>query len=197
MTAGAVRVEALRGDAIAPRLDALARLRIAVFRDWPYLYDGDLGYERDYLAAYAAPGAVVVGAFHGDAMVGAATAAPLDDHADDFAGAIEAIGRDPSEVYYLAESVLRPDYRGLGIGHRFFDAREAEGRALGRRFAAFCSVIRPNGHPARPADARTHDAFWCGRGYAPIRGAVATFRWRDVGEAEQTAKRLQFWGRPL
>jgi hypothetical protein len=25
-------------------------LRIAVFRDWPYLYDGSLEYEREYLA---------------------------------------------------------------------------------------------------------------------------------------------------
>jgi hypothetical protein len=27
-------------------LDDLARLRIAVFADWPYLYEGDAAYER-------------------------------------------------------------------------------------------------------------------------------------------------------
>ena len=37
----------LTGDAVAGALDDLARLRIAVFRDWPYLYDGDVAYERD------------------------------------------------------------------------------------------------------------------------------------------------------
>ena len=52
----------LTGDSVGAVLDDLARLRIAVFRDWPYLYDGDPAYERDYLRAYQSPGAVVVAA---------------------------------------------------------------------------------------------------------------------------------------
>ena len=197
MSAGAVRTRALRGDAIAPHLDALAALRIAVFRDWPYLYDGDMAYERDYLRAYAAPGAVVVGAFADGRMVGAATAAPMERHADALGAPLAAVGWDPAGVYYLAESVLLPEHRGRGLGHRFFDAREREARALGRDRAVFCAVVRPDDHPARPAEARDHDAFWRGRGYAPLPGAVATFRWRDVGAAEATAKPLQLWGRTL
>ena len=190
-------VRALRGGEIAPHLDALARLRIAVFRDWPYLYDGDAGYERRYLRAYAEPGALVVGAFADDEMVGAATAAPMERHASDLARPLAAMGHDPRTVYYLAESVLRPAWRGRGLGHRFFDAREAEARAQGRTVAAFCAVIRPDDHPARPDGARSHDAFWRGRGYAPVAGAVAAFAWRDVGEAAETTKRLQVWARRL
>ena len=42
-------------------LPDLARLRITVFRDWPYLYDGTLDYEQEYLAKFAAAkGAVCV-----------------------------------------------------------------------------------------------------------------------------------------
>ncbi|HEX2082701.1 MAG TPA: GNAT family N-acetyltransferase, partial [Xanthomonadaceae bacterium] len=49
------------GAAVRPHLDAVARLRMAVFRDWPYLYEGDMDYERDYLSAYArSPGSVFV-----------------------------------------------------------------------------------------------------------------------------------------
>ncbi|MEM9795192.1 MAG: GNAT family N-acetyltransferase [Pseudomonadota bacterium] len=190
-----VEIRTLRGAEIAPHLEALATLRIAVFRDWPYLYDGDMDYERDYLRAYQAEGALVVGAFDGDRMVGAATAAPMEDHAQDFASAFA--GQEPSDIYYLAESVLLPDWRGQGLGHRFFDAREDAGRALGRARACFCSVIRPDDHPARPAAPRTYDHFWRGRGYAPLPGVTATFQWRDVGTAEETAKRLQFWSKAL
>ena len=32
--------------------DDLARLRIEVFRDFPYLYEGDLDYERQYLSTF-------------------------------------------------------------------------------------------------------------------------------------------------
>ena len=35
-------LEILSGAALLPHLDDVARLRIAVFRDWPYLYDGTL-----------------------------------------------------------------------------------------------------------------------------------------------------------
>ena len=68
---------------IEAALDDLARLRIAVFADWPYLYEGDAAYEARYLSHFAAsPGAVVVAARDADGrMVGAATVAPLADHA--------------------------------------------------------------------------------------------------------------------
>ena len=48
-----VEIRPVTGIAVDPWLDALAELRIAVFRDYPYLYDGDLNYERRYLDRYA------------------------------------------------------------------------------------------------------------------------------------------------
>ena len=193
-----MRVEALTGAALAAALDDVARLRIAVFRDWPYLYDGDFAYERRYLEPYrTSPGAILVGAFDGEALVGAATGTPMEDHADDFAAAFAGTGVDLSEIFYCAESVLLPDYRGQGVGHRFFDIREAHARALGRRHVAFCAVQRPEDHPARPAGYRPLDDFWRARGYTPLQGVVAHFGWRDIGEQAETKKPLQFWMRAL
>ncbi len=192
-----VQVRALTGAALEAALDDVARLRIAVFRDWPYLYDGDLDYERGYLRAYASPGAVVIGAFDGARLVGASTGAPMADHAEDFARAFADRPEPLSQIFYCAESVLLPDYRGRGLGHAFFDAREDHARQLGHRYSAFCSVIRPADHPARPAGYRPLDAFWSARGYAPLPGVIAHFRWKDIGQTEQTDHALQFWMRPL
>jgi GNAT superfamily N-acetyltransferase len=99
------------------------------------------------------------------------------------------------QIFYFAESVLLPDYRGQGIGHRFFDLREAHAMAMGRRYAAFCSVIRPDDHPMRPADYAPLDPFWRKRGFRPLEGVVAQFHWTDLGQPARTAKRLQFWAR--
>jgi Acetyltransferase (GNAT) family. len=193
-----MRVEALSGPALEAALDEVARLRIAVFRDWPYLYDGSLDYERAYMAPYRDNArAVVAGAFDGDRLVGAATGTPMEDHDEDFAAAFAGTGLALSDIFYCAESVLLPEYRGRGIGHRFFDIREAKAAALGRRHVAFCGVQRPADHPTRPAGYRPLDAFWRARGYAPLPGVVAHFRWKDLGEAEETAKPLQFWIRDL
>ena len=193
-----ISVRALRGAALEAALDDVARLRIAVFRDWPYLYDGSLEYEREYLSTYRdSEGALLVGAFFGDVLVGASTSTPMEDHAGEFAAPMQGRGVPLERILYGAESVLLPEYRGKGIGHRFFDLREDHARALGRTHVAFCSVMRPADHPLQPATYRTNDAFWQGRGYAPVPGAVAEFSWKDLGEAGETVKPLQFWMRAL
>lgn len=193
-----MKIAVLRGDALARTLPDVARLRIEVFRDWPYLYDGDLRYEERYLQSYReSPEAIVVGAYDGESLVGASTGTPLADHADDFARAFEGSGVALEDVFYGAESVLLPAYRGQGIGHAFSDLREAHARQLGFTRFCFCAVQRPDDHPARPDTYRPLDAFWRGRGFAPLPGVVATFDWKDTGEAEQTAKPLQFWIKDL
>ncbi len=194
----ALRIETLTGAALDAALEDVARLRIEVFRAWPYLYDGDLAYERDYLQSYRdSAGAVVVGAFDGDRLVGAATGTPLSDHAEDFAAAFATSGLDLDEIFYCAESVLLAAYRGQGAGHGFFDAREGHARALGFKRCAFCAVQRPTEHPLRPADYAPLDPFWHKRGYAPLPGVVAAFSWKDVDQEAETRKPLQFWLRDL
>jgi GNAT superfamily N-acetyltransferase len=193
-----IDIRALTGPALETALDDVARLRITVFREWPYLYDGDAAYERAYLQAYRdSDQAILVGAFDGDTLVGASTGAPLSGHAEDFAAAFEGHPYALNDIFYCAESVLLPGYRGQGIGHRFFDLREAHARALGFTYSAFCGVTRPNDHPARPATYRPLGPFWRARGYRPLTGAVAQFAWKDLGQDEETLKPLQFWIRSL
>ena len=193
-----VEVRALQGAELEAHLDGVARLRIAVFRDWPYLYDGTLDYEREYLKTYRDnPGALLVGAFDDGVLVGASTSTFMEDHAEGFAAPLRQIGLPAGSILYGAESVLLPDYRGQGLGHRFFDLREDHARAHGRSHVAFCSVLRPDDHPARPDSYRTNDAFWQGRGYAPLPGVLAEFAWKDVGDRTESVKPLQFWMRSL
>ncbi len=193
-----IRLENLTGADLSDAIEDIARLRIAVFRDWPYLYDGDLEYERRYLQSYElSDAAIVIGVYDGDWLVGASTGAPLADHAGDFQEAFESSGIDLKTTYYCGESVLLPRYRGRGIGQEFFDRREAYARGLGYRNICFCAVIRPPDHPLRPSQYRPLEGFWEGRGYARLPGVVAHFSWKDVDQAGETVKPLQFWLRSL
>lgn len=193
-----IDVRPLRGPDLEAVLDAVAGLRITVFRDWPYLYDGSPDYEREYLRAYRDNAeALIVGAFHDGRLVGASTSTPMEEHSPEFAAPFEALGIPTASILYGAESVLLRPYRGIGLGHRFIDLREAHARALGRSHVAFCSVIRPDDHPARPAVYRSNDAFWRGRGYDTVPGAIARFSWKDLGDTAETEKPLQFWMRQL
>lgn len=191
-------VEPLTGDDIAAAIPALARLRIAVFAEWPYLYAGDLAYEERYLSGFAAEeGALLVVARDGGTIVGASTASPLTGQDDDIRAPVAAAGHDLARICYFGESVLLPEYRGRGLGHAFFDAREEHTRTLGLTAAMFASVIRPANHTARPDDYRPLDAFWQARGYAPVAGLTCAIAWKDHGEEAEAPKPLQFWSRSL
>ena len=191
-------IETLAGEAAATAIPDLARLRVAVFREWPYLYDGDLAYERRYLRKYAdLPEATLVVARHGGRIVGAATALPLARTEEVLQAPFRAAGLDPRDWYYFGESVLEREFRGRGVGVAFFAAREARARALGYRHAAFCGVVRPDDHPARPAGYVPLDSFWRKRGYARRPELAASFSWKDLGDAGATAKPMAFWTREL
>lgn len=184
---------------VRPHLDAVAALRIAVFRDWPYLYDGDAGYERHYLATYAQSArSLFVLAFDGARVVGASTGIPLADETEAIRAPCIAAGRAVRDIFYFGESVLLPEYRGRGLGHRFFDEREAHARRLGGfTTTAFCRVERGDDDPRRPADYRPNDAFWRKRGYAPVPGLRCALEWPEVGAAASVTHALQFWTRGL
>ncbi|MBK9072823.1 MAG: GNAT family N-acetyltransferase [Myxococcales bacterium] len=186
------------GAAIAPYLADLARLRIEVFRDFPYLYEGTMAYEEGYLKGYAAAADhLVVLALDGDNVVGASTAMPLLAHGDDVAAPLAAAGYDPATIFYFGESVLAPAYRGRGVGHAFFDERERFGRARGFLRAAFCAVERPNDHPLRPPAYAPLDAFWQRRGYVRHPDVRTSFTWQDIDEAAPSAKPMVFWTKAL
>jgi GNAT superfamily N-acetyltransferase len=193
-----VRVEPLMGSRLTAHLPDLARLRIEVFRAYPYLYDGDLDYEQRYLTAFGASrDAVIVAAFDGDTIVGASTAAPLAGMLDDITAPFRARSEDMSRHFYFGESVLRPSHRGRGIGVRFFELREAQARVHHARVAAFCGVIRPDDHPARPKNYVPLDEFWRHRGYAPEPGVICHLGWKEIGERKETPKPMQFWTKRL
>lgn len=193
-----LRIEQLRGEQIATQLDALAALRIAVFREWPYLYEGSLDYEKRYLDVYlrcARSLAILV--WDGIACVGASTVLPLRDAEPAAQQPFIEQGQALDRVDYFGESIILRPYRGGGLGVKFFELREAHAREQGLSLCAFCSVDRPAQHPAKPGDYVPNDAFWTRRGYHKAPQMQASFSWPDIGEAQSTAKRMTFWLRDL
>lgn len=191
-------IETLSGETTRPVIGQLAALRVEVFREFPYLYEGDPKYERTYLAKYAGiPDGTIVVARDGADVVGASTALPLAKAGDDAARPFLAAGIDLNSVYYFGESVLRRSYRGRGLGVAFFERREARAKELGFETAAFCAVERPPDHPRRPKDYVPLDAFWAKRGYTRRPDLSTNFTWQDLDGRAESPKPMVFWTKRL
>ncbi len=190
-----IRIERRSGADLIPFITDLAHLRIQVFRDFPYLYDGDLGYEKKYLQTYIdKPDSVIVLALDGGQVVGASTALPMRDETEELQRPFIEHGYDLNQVFYCSESVLDKNYRGLGIGVRFFAEREAHAAALGGfKHITFCCVERPADHPRRPADYQPLDTFWHKRGYFKHPELRTEYVWKDLDDTEETPKPMTFW----
>lgn len=183
------------GHEVAGHLEDAARLRISVFREFPYLYDGDQAAEREYLTGYAAsPGSVFALAESEGRVVGVSTGLPLEAADAAFREPFEAAEMNPAEWFYFGESVLAPEWRGRGIGHRFFDERETHARSLGFARTCFCAVERSPAHPLRPPGYHANDGFWHRRGYRKQPALRARFSWRQIDSAgTEVENELAFW----
>ena len=193
--ASSLHLQRFSGSAINAWLPDLARLRIQVFREFPYLYQGSLGYEEHYLQTYVnAPDSVMVLAQDDGRVVGASSGLPLTAETPNLIEPFLAQGYDPQRVFYYGESVLLPEYRGRGLGKGFFVEREAHVRTLGRfDWACFCAVERPVDHPRRPADYTPLDALWNQQGFVKHPELHTTFSWQDLDETTESPKPMGFW----
>ena len=173
----------------------LGKLRIAVFNDYPYLYEGTLEHELAYLEIYSnSPRSFLFAVFDKEKMVGATTCIPIIAESENIKKPFLDAGFDLDKLFYFGESILLPEYRGIGIGHRFFDEREAHVRSFKEYdYTCFCSVDRGQVHPMKPVDYRPNDAFWIKRNYIKKEALSCEMTWLDVGEKEETIKSLTFW----
>ena len=183
------------GEEIESVFDDFAQLRIAVFRAFPYLYEGTIAYEKEYLKVYSASkNAFLFAIYDGIKMVGATTCMPLIDQTPKVQKPFQNAQINLESVFYFGESILLPEYRGLGLGHRFFDEREAHVRSLNTyEITSFCSVIRTENHPLRPTNYRPLDIFWQKRGYTKEALLKSKFEWLDISENQATQKEMVYW----
>ncbi|KCZ50340.1 hypothetical protein HY3_14905 [Hyphomonas pacifica] len=185
----------LSGDELEDALPALARLRIQVFEAFPYLYAGTIDYEQDYLRKFstARDAFIVTAETEAGEIVGCATGSAITDHHSEFAEPLVQAGIDLPSTFYFGESVLLPEWRGHGLGHKFFDAREQHARKRGYARSCFCAVMRPADHPKRPADYSPLDTFWNKRGYTKRPDISANFEWPEQHGDPSLPHTMHYW----
>lgn len=194
-----IEIKTFSGTEIEPWLPAIARLRIEVFRDFPYLYDGNVSYEKKYLQTYVKSAeSIAVLVFEKGRIVGASTAVPLSDETEEFKQPFKRHGFNTDKIFYCGESVLKSEYRGRGIYPSFISKRERHAGKLERfEIICFCAVERPADHPLKPDSYRPLDPVWKKFGYSKHPELIASYLWKDVDKNHETDKNMVFWLKEL
>lgn len=188
----------LTGAAIADALDSLATLRLAIFPEYPYLYQGKREDELTYLATYAeAPDAGVILAYDGLTVIGAATGMPLIHEDAQMLDAFAGTAFPLNVVYYVGELLFRPAYRNCGLGQKLLDRLECHIRSLGRYRTLTCATVeRPDDHPLRPRDYIPITRFLARTGFDRLTGVTTSFMWRETDGVKRDHP-IQFWIKEL
>jgi len=194
-----VEIRTFSGKELEPYIPEIAKLRIEVFKEWPYLYEGNLDSEKKYLKKFTeCKESFFAVAFDGDRVVGISSGLPLQAEDEATKKPFLNQGLSVEDYFYFSESVLKKEYRGQGIGHKFFDARETFAKDLGRfKKVCFCGVVRDPSDPRKPEEFKELKPFWNRRGYSPIKDVVCAFSWKEIGMSEETEKPLQCWEKSL
>lgn len=189
-----IHIQPFHGWQAEQYIEELARLRIEVFREFPYLYDGDMAYEMAYLKTLIdAPDNFIVMAFNGSEVVGAASGLPLAHQTTNISTPVAESGYAVDKVYYLGESIIRQPFRNNGINTKFFEAAEHRAKSLGEfEFLAFCNVERPSDHPASPGNYTVPKEYWLRLGFQPT-DIICNITWKDLQETTASPKNLRFW----
>lgn len=174
---GDLTIQRFKGSQGLPFIDKLAELRINIFREYPYLYQGNLEYEKDYLNTYAScKEAILVIVKDGMEVVGVSTAIPLEFETEQCQKPFIDQNLNVNKIFYFGESVLLPQYRGSGLYRQFFHERENAAISYGSNMAAFCAVDRDENDPRKPTNYVPLNQVWQHFGYQQRKDLCAFYQ---------------------
>lgn len=193
------KLHEVSGTGLIEHQNDIMNLRMGVFREWPYLYEGDVEYEKQYLQPFIEhPESMCVLCLSPqNQVVGISTAMPLAAEHKELTTPIKEHGLDIDEIYYLGESCIHPEHRGHGLYKHLFSKRLNKAQELGYKQALFCGVVRDPDHPHRPKNYTPLDNYWKSQGFTPIPDLYVYFEWQDIDKTEPTKKPLQVWLKSL
>ena len=190
-----ITIKIFFGKDIDEIIDEIAHLRIVIFREFPYLYDGNLEYERNYLANYAkSEKSIIIAAYDGDKIIGISSGIPMTDETIEFYQPFVEQKYDINKIFYCGETILLSQYRGKGIYKQFMQAREDHARKIGGfEVACFCAVERPQNHSLCPSNYQPLNEIWNKFGYFCNPDLYTYYSWKDIDSDKETKHRMTFW----
>ena len=188
------KLRIFQGIQIKPHIETIAQMRIKYFREFPYMYEGSMDYERTYLDGFSKEkDSLLVMAYDGDNLCGFVTGMPLETEAS----ILESLdtATDLETNYYLSEFIVEELYRGKGLSRLLDEAIENKALSLGYSGFSILTVKRADIDPRRPEMYRGTDAVWEKLGFIKTETSIL-FSWPTIlenGSVEDIENLMDFW----
>lgn len=186
----------LTGSELQAVIPFLVEQRITMFREYPYLYEGNKTEENEYAQWWAQlPDSAAAVAYYNGEIVGLLTGASFVQFDEHFAGSIALFNKNnqpAQDYYYCGEAFVLSEHRGKKISNVLFMLLEQHAQTLGYTKGCFITEIHAH-HPLKPKD------------YRPLNGAsygytktdlTFNFNWLTVqpdGSSRDQEHILTYW----
>ncbi len=194
-----IHVRSFTGSHLKSYLHPIAKLRMEVFKEYPYFEEPDLNHEIKYLEKiFSCKETIGVLIFDNTTLIGVSLGCPLTLEEAAIQNPILERHTTVDSYYFFGNSTLLKNYRSRGIGHHFYDAREMHVTQY-KKFKHICFCVPDcSGLDAnRPKDYVPLIDFWRKRGYIHHPEIKCTLSWKKLNETQTSNIPMSFWIKEL
>lgn len=196
-------LKVLTSDQVNTYLNDIASFRIKYFKDFPYMYEGNMDYEQKYIGGFVKDKkAILVVAVKDNQIVAVSTALPLISDADILGDAPKKFlekGLNPKDFFYYGEIIIKPEYRGLGVAKAIMSIQEAFAKNLNYKKITLSTVVRSKDDPRAPIDYISSDIVWHNLGFKK-EDIFMEYEWPTIIDqvtVRSIENRMVFWTKTI
>lgn len=185
-------MKTLKGSEITPQIERIAKFRLSIFKDYPYLYQGSLENEIDYVSAYAlSVQSIFVYLEDESGLRAASLGMPLKQKSSSFTAPLANDNID--SIFYIGEIMVRQDARQRGLGRELMHKMISQVDMQTFNTLSLYTVERADNHPLKPLGYSPPDHLWKMFGFEKLENRTAFFKWQEPNEQDITEKNMSIW----
>ena len=193
-----IRIETYRASEIQPHIKDIVNICNHIYREYPYLYNGEHAGYQSYLESYSQRDhSIICCAYDGSKVIGFAAGIPMVETKDLYKETLLENGYRLENLFYLGEFGLEPQYRWQGIEEALYDKIESHARRKG--FETICLwELDDSAHTQyRPQEYIPKDELLNKLGFVSKPYLNFQIFWTNIDELQESAHLAVYWTKTL
>lgn len=191
-----IQIKTFRGEEITPYTKEFIQIVDQIYREYPYLYNGDDKEYEDYLASYSkTKEAMICFAFEGKEVIGIAAGMPMSMTRKSYQKPLLANSYKLDSLFYLGEFGLKPEYHGKGIEEKMY--QEIENFALAGQFKELFLFEVESSKPVAKKSYIPQNDFWKKNGFIRHPELNFVINWVNINEKFESPHLAIYWIKKL